>query len=165
MNAGTTVVVAETPPPVPEASVETVAEAQVEIARIEAEAAITINADNNDTAETIADITATDDEDVAWLRGELGGLRASLVTHEDTISSVSLMMASLAEQNQQQAEQMALMAEQLAALSPPENPETPPPPSPETAESEVTSASPADPPAPATEPAIRRRERRWLGHR
>lgn len=162
MDADTTVVVAETPPSVPEASVETIAEAQVEIARIEAEAAITINADNNDTAETIADIAATDDEDVAWLRGELDGLRASLVTHEDALSGVSLMMASLAEQNQLQAEQMVLMAEQLAALSPPETPETPPPPSPETAESEVTSASRADPPVPATEQTTRRRERKWL---
>lgn len=159
MDPVATVVVAETPPPVPEASVAAVADASVEIAQIEADAAITINADNNDTAETIAEIVATDEDDVAWLRGELDGLRASLVTHEDALSSVSLMMASLAEQNQQQAEQMALMAEQLAALSSPENPETPPPPSLETAESEATSANPA---ALAPEASTRRRERKWL---
>lgn len=138
------------PDPAPVADVAPVADAAVEIARIEADRDITIAAIGAETAAVAIEAAADEnDEDVEWLRSELGGLRQSCETLAATQAIQSERLAIL----ETQLGTMLAMAAAEPTLSPPSNPE----PGPEPAASEKADGPPENPEAP---PPARRR--RWM---
>lgn len=138
------------------------ADAAVEIATIEAERDVSIAEIAADTQ--IAAIDAATDqeaEDIAWLRGELDGLRARCETLEAGLSGLGdqnrELSAALAMLTETVATQAALLASQPAPdliLEPPSNPK----PAPVPAAILEPAANAGDRPAPAE----RIRTRRWL---
>jgi hypothetical protein len=159
------VVAEETPPSEPAAPlVETATSAAVEIARIEADRDVSITDRQAGAAEAIAATDAENDEDVAWLRNELDGLRARLAIVEGASSSAEVSRLELSNRLDSLTETQAA----LALLIPP------PPSQPATVETVETSPSDAPegalvaaepetvlPARPEPEPP-RKRQRRWL---
>lgn len=152
-------VVVETPPPA--ASVETVADASVEIAEVNAEASVAIAEVQADASVAIAEVTATDDEDMQWLRAELTGLRALCETNAVSLSNAEAAI-------QQQSQQIADLTTSLEVLALIVNPPTPQPNSPETPETpeEVLDGNaagdgPRDAPEEPARP-VKKSRRRWL---
>lgn len=85
-------------------AVEAASDAAVEIAQIQAAAAIAITEDNNDTAVELAELE-NDEDDLLWLRGQLDELRLLLVTQGDRLSLM-----------EQQHQQMLSSLESLTSL-------------------------------------------------
>lgn len=144
-------------------------DADVEIARIEAETEVAIAEIQAETTEAIIEAqseTSDDGRDVEWLVAELAGLRTSLATQE---ADLSALREQLTVSQTQQAETAGLLAGLILA-----NQSTQPPPSEETETEEpstpteadtgsgentepVTEEPPADktPKAPARRPIVR----------
>lgn len=135
------------------------AEAAVEIAQIAADRDVAIAEINAETTETVVEAQTADDEDVAWLRAELDGLRTSYETNAARLSDAEMQIANLTETVTAQAVALSLL--------------TPPQPSAETPPAEVEPAAPAPDMTNAGEsaartenvpevPATPRRKRVWL---
>lgn len=69
---------------------EVVSDAAVQIAEIQADAAVTIAADINDTAVELAQIEADENEDdLSWLRDQLGALQVSHASHAERLETLN----------------------------------------------------------------------------
>ncbi len=150
------------PPP---QQAETVAEAAVAVAEIQAERDVSIAQEQTRQTEIIAAASnAETDEDLAWLRGELDGLRGRCVTSEEGLLHLQAAVVTLSEQNQQMAEQLQLLTAR-AVIQEEANPLTPepgsePPANPEGGE-DPEEAGIREPPQNPDQP-VRKRERKWL---
>jgi hypothetical protein len=123
------VVVAEA---APAEQAETVAEAAVEIAHVEAERDVQLAEISAGAATEIAATEAEHDEDVEWLRSELAGLHTRCATAEAASSALESRLTEM--ENRQTS-----MQEQLTALALIHNP-----PAPETlSETEMTAEAEA----------------------
>ena len=111
-----TVVVAEAPSP---EEMETVADAAVEIAEVNAERDVALAELSADTTVAVAEIEAVDDEELAWLRNELNNLSTACVTNADTLSALTTRCEALEQQNQQMMETLTAQAAILTLLNPP----------------------------------------------
>lgn len=103
---------------------EAAGEAAVEIAQINADRDVAIAAEQTAQTEAVASTTVAvaeieadaEDEDVAWLRNELGGLRAQCETARDGLSVLRELVTA---QGLQIAEMAGLLAGLTAATIPP----------------------------------------------
>lgn len=136
-------------------SVAAVASASVEIAQIEAERAIAVATIEAETTAAVIEAQA-EDEDVAWLREELDGLRGRCETSEAALSDTQRQCQEMAVQLASLTETVATQAAAILLL-------TPPPPSEAEAaeaEAEAEAAAPAPPAEAEDNRALRRK--RWM---
>lgn len=73
--------------------------AAVEVAEIQAEAAVAINQQNTEAAVAIAEIAAEEDGDLEWLKGELAALQSGIATlradYENLLTQNALQQAEI----------------------------------------------------------------------
>ena len=144
------------PGPAPVADVAPVADAAVEIARIEADRDITIAAIGAETAAVAIEAAADEnDEDVEWLRSELGGLRLSCET-------LAAELADLQVERARTAEALASLDRMLTAALATAEPIPSPPSKPDPGPADPAASERADGPPESPEAPPPARKRRWM---
>lgn len=130
---------------------EVVSDAAVQIAEIEADARVEIAASDNAAMVEVAQIRADETEDdLLWLRDQLGALQASHVSLEARMEAMASMMLTM----QGQHELMLSSLEKLSILIPPLTPAEPEiVAEAETPDSSVVVVAPEEPATP---------RRRWM---
>lgn len=125
--SGTTVVVASPAGEggeVTAAAPEAVADGAVEIAQIDADRSVAVATIHAETDVALAEIAAeNDEEDIAWLRGELASLRELSAMNAVGLSALEASMVAM---SAQQGEIVSGLATILASQTPPPPLETPP---------------------------------------
>jgi hypothetical protein len=143
-----------------------VSEAAVAVAEIQAERDVAIAEIQAEVASEAIEAQSNDEADIAWLRGELDGLRARCEMNEGALSAGDATMAAMLERLTMLEEQLISQAAILTLLTPPlpSEPETEPGTEAEP-KSEAEGAPGDQEPVPEAAPPAKNqavRKRRWM---